>query len=222
MASRARGAVPRSTQEVVHRGVTWRRSSAGRVTWYNEGLGRWVTWSPGSDAPPVPAGWEKSAVASPRAATGAGVERPGPVPEPGAGTGTEGNAMAARPGMRSPYRLVPLVIFVAIIALAVYQATATSSASPQQKAQAYALSGRCLARNGGSASAPSYSAIPVSCSSSRAAVKVVDVVEPKGTVVRCPAGTEVAQILLAGVGGEPFECLARAGRASGRPSKPAP
>jgi hypothetical protein len=214
VASRARGAVPRSTQEVVHRGVTWRRSSAGRVTWYNEGLRRWVTWLPGSDAPPLPEGWEKSAVVSARRATPTRVGRPAPVSEADTEPGAGANAMAARPSMRSPYRLVPLVIFIAIIALAVYQATATSSASPQQKAQAYALSGRCLARNGGSRSAPSYSPTPVSCASSRAAVKVVDVVEPKGTVVRCPAGTDVAQILLAGVRGEPFECLAPVGRSS--------
>lgn len=194
--ARSRGAVPRSTEEVVHRGVTWRRSSTGRVIWYNEGLCRWVTWAPGSDAPPLPAGWEKNVAPVPSA----------PADQRHAGQGA-GNAMVTRPPMRSPYRLVPLIVFVVIIVLAVYQATRTSSASPQQKAQAYALSGHCLERDGGTASAPSYSGTPVSCSSPSASVKVVEVVEAGKTSLRCPARTDVAQIVQAGVQGEPFECL---------------
>ena len=53
--AQAEGPVP---AEVVHRGIRWRRPEPGRTYWYNEGYRRWVLWSPGQDAPPLPPGWE--------------------------------------------------------------------------------------------------------------------------------------------------------------------
>ncbi len=50
-----RPTVPAEPGEVVYRGVRWRRSaSSERISWFNEGLGRWVVWVPKSDAPPLP------------------------------------------------------------------------------------------------------------------------------------------------------------------------
>jgi hypothetical protein len=180
--------------EVVHRGVRWHRDGAGQLQWYNEGLGQWARWYPGADAPPLPAGWEPAD--GPATVKGAR-ERPGLLrylPE---------GAMARRRPMTSPYRWVPLLIAVAIVAVAVYQATRPPArASRQDISAARALAGKCLASQGGGA----YSPTPVSCGSAGAAVKVVAVVLPSREV-SCPKGTLVAQVSRPGVVGEPFECL---------------
>jgi len=106
--------------------------------------------------------------------------------------------------MTSPYRLAPLLIALAIVAAAIYQATRPPAhATRQDIASAEALVGKCLAAEAGSGPG-AYSPAPVSCAG--AAVKVVAVVVA-GKQSVCPKGTLVAQVAKPGVVGEPFECL---------------
>ena len=187
--------------ETVHRGVRWRRTQAGRISWFNDGLGRWVAWSPGADAPPLPPGWAGSR-------DGEAVQAP-PRVAPGGPQGPPTDAMARRPAMRSPYRLVPLLVIVFIVAIALWQATRPAAhASQADIATAEALKGACLAQNGGTAKAPDYSPTPVSCTGRDAAVKVVAVLVPgSGRSVSCPRGSLVVQVLEPNVVGEPSECV---------------
>lgn len=225
----------RGGDEVVYRGVRWRRSTSGRIIWHNDGLRRWVGWEPGSDAPPLPEQWRvegagpatagepaagdggpaggaggpaggAGSVGRARVAAGAG----GPSRKPGLLGSLPGDAMSRRPPMLSPYRLVPIIVAVLIVGAGVYQATRPPTrASAAEVAAAEALKGRCLARQGGTSGAPVYSTAPVGCGTSAAAVRVVAVrVQGAGRSVVCPRGSTVAQVLKAGVVGEPFECLA--------------
>ncbi len=192
--------------EVVHRGVRWRRSQKGRVSWFNDGLGRWVAWSPGSDAPPLPPGW----AAPPGGGLVGGGVAPGTftVPEQAGPPGAPADAMSTRPPMRSPYRLVPLVIVAFIVAIAVWQATRPArTASRADIAAAQALKGQCLARDG-TGSAPVYSPTPVNCAAPGALVRVVAVLVP-GSVTQgsCPKSSVVVQVIEANVKGEPSECI---------------
>ena len=111
--------------------------------------------------------------------------------------------------MRSPYRLVPLLIIVLIVAVAVWQATRPAAhASKADIAAAEALKGECLARDGGTAKAPVYSAAPVSCSAGNASVRVVAVLVPGSqNPIPCPKGSLVVQVLEPNVVGEPSECV---------------
>lgn len=195
--------------EVEYRGVRWRKSVGGTVTWLNEGLGRWVTWYPGSDAPPLPPGWQLEEDLAPAAADVAGA-----VPGPGAVHSTGALPAAAGPverkAMRSPFRVAPVVIVVMIVVLAIWQATQSPvKATPQDIATAKSLQGKCLARAGGTASSPKLSATPVSCASPSAAVKVVAVVVPhaKTGPRACPAGAGLVQVLNPGIMDEPVECV---------------
>ena len=143
--------------KVVHRGVRWRRSSDGRISWFNDGLARWVAWSPDSDAPPLPPGWGEG--------TGSGDAATEPVATPAA---PPADAMSNRSSMRSPYRLVPLLIVVFIVAIAAWQATRPAShASQADISAAEALKGQCLAGDGGTAHAPRVFPTPVSCIAGR-------------------------------------------------------
>jgi hypothetical protein len=181
------------TDEVVHRGVRWRRSPSGRTLWFNEGLSRWVLWEPGSDAPPLPPSWEPDE----------------PVPDEPVATGgaPPTDAMSTRAPMRSPYRLIPLVIAVIIVALAFWDATRPPGhATKADIAAAEALKGQCLVKEGGKPSFPLLSPTPVSCSSAKAFAKVVAVMVP-GHPGSCPLGSVVVQVLQTGVVGEPSECL---------------
>lgn len=115
--------------------------------------------------------------------------------------------------MRSPYRLVPLVIALLIVAVAVWQATRPAAhATRSDVAKAQALKGDCLARSGGTAKAPVYSAVPVSCTASDASVRVVAVLVPGSRSVSCPAGSLVVQVLEPNVVGEPSECVLALGK----------
>jgi hypothetical protein len=203
------------TDEVVHRGVRWRRSSTGRMMWFNDGSQRWVLWSPGSDAPPVPVVWEGGADdLGADAGDGAGAIPAGTVPgqaapeRPGLLRYLPSDAMARRPSMRSPYRIVPIIIVVVVIGLAVYQSTRSpNKATTQDIAAAMALKGRCLEKHGGTAQYPDYSPTPLSCSAPKAVVKVVEVVIPSAKAA-CPTGTLAFRVIGSALAGEPIECLA--------------
>lgn len=109
--------------------------------------------------------------------------------------------------MRSPFRLVPLVIAVIIVLLALWEATRPPvRATKADIAAAEALKGQCLARDGGTGPFPRFSPTPVSCSEAKAYVKVVAVLVP-GKAGSCPPESAVVQLLLVGVRGEPSECI---------------
>jgi hypothetical protein len=206
--SRGNGSVDSAAaKETVHRGVRWRRASSGRIAWFNDGLGRWVTWSPGADAPPLPPGWrgDRDGETVPG---GGGRSRAAKAQTAKAQTAPT-DAMARRPSMRSPYRLAPLLIVLFIVAFAVWQATRPAAhASKADIAAAEALKGDCLARDGGTAKSPVYSAAPVSCSAGDASVRVVAVLAPStDRSVSCPPGSLVVQVLEPNVVGEPTECV---------------
>ena len=107
--------------------------------------------------------------------------------------------------MKSPYRLVPIVIAIVVVLVAVWQATRPPAhASSADIAAARALKGECLPMSGGTKAAPQFSSTPVSCSKSSAAIKVV-AVEAKASA--CPAGDGYIQVVQPGVVGEPYECV---------------
>jgi hypothetical protein len=180
--------------EVVYRGVRWRRASS-HVSWYNQGLGKWVEWGPGTDAPPLPAGW-----AHPR--DGGAGDSP-----TGQRRGERQNAMATRASMRSPYRIVPIFIALSIVAVAVWQATRPPRhASSGDIAAAQALKGQCLAQIGDRKGSPAYSPVPVPCGQRDAAVRVIAVLVP-GRRGSCPRASTVVQMIQPDVVGEPSECV---------------
>jgi hypothetical protein len=187
--------------------------------WFNDGLRRWVLWSAGSDAPPRPADWDgageeevapgpspaaagtNSAPAATRASGPSAAERPGLLRY------LPSDAMARRPNMRSPYRIVPLIVVALILGLAVYQAfKSPNEATKQDIAAAMALKGACLEKSGGTSQYPDYSSVPLSCSSAKAVVKVVAVVLP-GPHAACPSGSLTMRVIDPATAGEPVECL---------------
>ena len=200
--------------EVAYRGVRWRRSaSSGRVTWFNEGLGRWVVWAPGSDAPPLPPEYASYGPSGPPgpASRGPAAAPPATLRPPRAADAVAGgkpvNAMSRRKPMTSPYRLVPMLVAVLVVAVALWQATRPPARATQADiAAAQALKGQCLRRQSGTQAAPAYAATPVSCQSAGASVKVVAVLVPSRPG-SCPAGSAVVQVVQAGVAGEPSECI---------------
>jgi hypothetical protein len=115
--------------------------------------------------------------------------------------------MSTRASMRSPYRIVPLVIAVIIVVLALWEATRPPGhATKADIAAAEALKGQCLLKEGGKPSFPVLSPTPVSCSAPKAYAKVVAVLVP-GHPGSCPLGSAVVQVLQTGVVGEPSECI---------------
>lgn len=191
---------------VTHRGVQWRRVASGTITWHNDGLNRWVTWYPGSDAPPLPPGWGPAEEDGPGAPAVAVAAAASPSGAPGRGRPVGGPVPLERPPMRSPWRVVPIVIAVAVVALALWQALKPAgSASAADISAAHALEGQCLAKVGGTEKSPIIGASAVECSSKRAAVKVVSIALEQRS---CPAGTAAVQVVDAGVKGEPYECVA--------------
>lgn len=159
------GGNPPGGRRATYRGVRWRWERDGTVAWYNEGLGRWVRWRPGGDAPPVPPRWADEGL---------------PPPPP----------RLARAKWRSPYRIVPVVLAVAVVGIGAYQALRSSGSAARNEAKATeALLGHCLARTGGTDARPTYGTTAVPCTSKDAAVRVVAVLPGAATPPRCPAGS---------------------------------
>ena len=152
--------------------------------------------APGDGRAPLPPGW-------------GGAVGPGGAAARAEATAQAGapNAMTNRPPMRSPYRLVPILIALFVVAVAIWQGTRPPrQATSADVAAAQALVGQCLVRTGGTASSPRYSPAVVPCSERGATVKVVAVLVP-GRRGSCPANSDVVQVLQPGVLGEPSECV---------------
>ena len=164
-----------STDQTTHKGVHWHRDEAGQVSFYDESSGRWVRWEPGGDAPPLPPKWQMFGVPT----------------------------KVARPGWRSPWRILPAVLILAAIVVAVFQTVLPSGNNTAKEAKSSAaLLGKCLAKNGSS----SFSAKPVPCDSPKAAIKVVAVV-PSDPPTPCPSDTKAVMFEMAGVAHPHIECV---------------
>ena len=162
-------------EETTHRGVRWRRDSAGRVTFYDDSGGRWVDWERGGDAPPLPPKWQLLGVPT----------------------------RVTRPGWRTPWRIVPLVIVVGAVIVAIFQIALPSNDDAAKEARASAaLMGECLPKSGGH-----YSSKPVPCTSPKAAVKVVGVIPSTPGSPSCPAGTQAVELAYPGVKYPHIECV---------------
>lgn len=158
-----------------YKGVRWERDGSGQIRFFDQGAARWVPWLPGVDAPPLPPKWQLLGV-------------PTRVP---------------RPGWRSPWRIIPVVLVVAAVLIAILQSLMPSSGNTAKEAKASAaLLGACLAKNGSS----SFSAVPVPCTSARAAIRVVAVV-PTQPPTPCPAATKAVIFEMAGVAHPHVECV---------------
>lgn len=164
---------------VVFRGVHWHRSRSG-VMFYDRDSEKWVVWAPGVDAPPLPPRWQLLGVPT----------------------------KVSRPAWRSPWRLIPTLLVVAAVLYAVYQGVAPSAnQSASQAKQAQALVGKCLVANGTFDGHPRYSATPVSCSSAKAAAKVVSAIPSYPPGQLCPPGTVGVEIADLGAVHPYVECI---------------
>lgn len=185
------------TELTIHRGIRWRRDPDGTIGWYNDGAGGWLRWRPGADAPPPPPGWEKAVGAPP--------------------------PRLRRASWRSPYRLVPVALAVAVVVAGVLQAAGGGGASVRSaRAKAEASLGRCLLRNAGShGPSPSYSATPVGCSTPGAALRVVRVIPAGPHTPSCAAGQVTVALSYGGIT-PALECAVALGHArSGAGASPA-
>lgn len=137
--------------ETTHRGIEWQKAASGRMRWWDDEDKRWVMYKAGKDAPPRPPGWEDEA------------RKQAPPP-------------LSRPKWSSPYRLVPLLIFLGILVYGSWQAFNPSTKGAAKKAAA--LEGKCLRQTGTDKTGPAYSDKPVACTAPGAAVKVTFVLGP--------------------------------------------
>ncbi len=170
-----------SSNETTYRGVRWRREEDGGVSFYDGDSRRWVRWAPGVDAPPLPPRWNVLGVPT----------------------------RVERPGWRSRWRIIPLVLVAAAVLIAVAQALIPPANSVKKEAAASAaLLGKCLAQNGTAEGHPKYSTKTVSCSSPKASVRVVKVLPTNPGSPSCPAGTTPVEIPYPGVRYPHVECVA--------------
>ncbi len=166
-----------------YRGVRWRRDDGGTMTWWNDGIERWVRWYPGADAPPLPPRWAAEAA---------------PATPP----------RLARARWRSPYRLVPVGLALLVVVVGVYQATKDTSDPVAAEARAAeALVGKCLAQDGTAAGHPRYGSRPVPCELPLADVKVRSVLPGTPGSPSCPKGTAAVQLSYIGVRYPHVECV---------------
>ena len=83
-----------------------------------------------------------------------------------AGVGRPVGRRCARPGWRSRWRLVPLVLIVVVVVIAVAQVLRPSGNQVHKEAAGTAaLLGKCLAQHGTAEGHPKYSSKPVPCDS---------------------------------------------------------
>jgi hypothetical protein len=171
---------PDQAEETTFKGVPWRRRTDGSVYFHDQSTGRWVKWGPRVDAPPLPPRWGMLGVAT----------------------------KVTRPGWRSPWRLVPIVVIVFAIVYAVVQVErpSTDQSAAETRASA-ALLGKCLAQDGTAEGHPKYSTTTVPCTDPKAAVKVVAVVPSTPGSPPCPAGTTGMEIPFMGVAYPHVECI---------------
>jgi hypothetical protein len=145
------------------------------MRFYDADGSRWVTWAPGVDAPPRPPGWDDRA---------------------GVGVG----GMASRPGWRSRWRLVPVLLIVVVVIIAFVQVLRPSGNQVHKEAAATAaLLGTCLAQHGTAEGHPKYAAKPVACTIPTASVRVVRVIPSTPGSPLCPAATTGVELPYAGV-----------------------
>jgi hypothetical protein len=158
---------------------------------------RWVTWSPGVDAPPRPPEWD------------AGTQPSEPVSRDRSAASTR----LGRPRWASRWRLLPLILIIVALVIAVLQALHSSGSQPSKEAAAAAaLLGHCLAQDGTAGGHPKYSAKPVDCSSPRASVKVVDVVPTTPGSPSCPSDSTGVVLVSTGVQYPHILCVLPVGR----------
>ena len=119
-----------------------------------------------------------------------------------------GGRRPVRPRFLTPWRMVPLVLTVAVVILAVLQVVRPSSDEAKKEASASAaMLGKCLSQDGSALGHPKYSSSAVSCSSPKAAVKVVKVVPSTPGSPLCPQGTTGVELPYAGVQYPHIECV---------------
>jgi hypothetical protein len=169
-----------SEADTTHRGVRWHRDRDGNVSFYDQSTRQWVNWVPGVDAPPRPPGWTTLGVPT----------------------------RVSRPGWRSQWRIIPVLLVLAVVIIAVVQAVSPSSNNTaKESAAAQALLGKCLAQHGTFQGHPRYSNTTVPCDSAQAAVKVVQVIPSTPGSPGCPAGTTGMELAYAGVAHPHIECV---------------
>ena len=166
--------------ETTYRGVRWRREEDGGVSFFESATRRWIRWAPGVDAPPLPPRWTLLGVPT----------------------------RVERPGWRSRWRLIPIVLVLAAVVIAVLQAVLPSGGAVKKEAAASAaLLGKCLTQNGTEGGHAKYSTKAVSCTSPKAAVKVVKVIPSTPGSPPCPTGTIGVEIPYPGVQYPHIECV---------------
>ncbi|MDA8060883.1 MAG: hypothetical protein M0T80_00385 [Actinomycetota bacterium] len=182
-------AVPGEPELTSYRGVEWRKDPDGTIGWYNDEAGGWLRWRPGADAPPLPPRFEPDAAA---------------IPLP---------PRLKRASWRSPYRLVPVVLVAAAVALGVWQAGREGGvgATALARREARALVGHCLphaSSPSGAQVADAFSTSPVGCSSRVAEVRVVSVhqVTVSRPRPRCGPGQMTLQLAYVGTRTPDVEC----------------
>ena len=164
-----------ASSQTTHKGVRWQRDDAGNVSFYDQSSGQWVRWAPGVDAPPLPPKWQLFGVPT----------------------------RVARPGWRSPWRILPAVLIVGAVIAAILQTVLPSGSNTAKETRSSAaLLGKCLAKHGSN----SFSTKPVPCDSPKAAIKVVAVV-PSDPPTPCPSGTKAVMFEMAGVAHPHIECV---------------
>jgi hypothetical protein len=100
------------------------------------------------------------------------------------------------------------VITVAVVILAILQVVRPSSNEAKKEASvSEAMLGKCLASDGTALGHPKYSATAISCTSPKAAVKVVKVIPSTPGSPLCPQGTTGVELPYAGVQYPHIECV---------------
>lgn len=171
---------PSRLEETTYRGVRWRREGGGGVSFYDADGDTWIPWTDDGGAPPLPPKW-----------------------------GLLGRPIGiTRPGWRSHWRIIPVVLVVAAVIIAIVQAERPNGNPVAKEAAAsQGLLGKCLPQDGTSDGHPRYSTKTVACGSSQAAVKVVQVLATTPGSPGCPSGTTGVLIPYTGVQYPHVECV---------------